>query len=1117
MMSARTRTRRRSAASRFFVLSSSILLVFLCWWVASADAAANASGDSRREQCPVTDKLDKLLGLEIQRTTCASENRGDERNAISSEEQSATRVLDFTQTAGSGGNGTGEQLYNNFIVTFRQYKYVHEHRVLLEEELNGQLASSSEKASWKWVDRENIAVDFPTDFGVISLAEKSATSAFLSTLRGLESVRNVFEDKTIRRDLKSLPRYEVPFDISDQIGEDEVLVKGPGRLHTRFSFDDGPENATDAGTFRKKSRRQLSFSSQNQLNQMYRPESIWKKGYRGQGIRVGIFDTGVREDHPDLRNIRLRTNWTFQQTLSDGLGHGSFVAGCIASVNPNCPAVAPEAELYTFKVFTDAQESFTSWYLDALNYAMIVKLNIINVSIGGPDYTDTPFIEKFKEAVANNVIVFVAMGNDGPNWGTANNPGDEMFAIGVGGHGSSKQIANFQVRGMTIQEAPYGYGRVKPDIVAFGEQVSSLRMERGCRVMSGTSVASPVAAGLGTLLGSTVPVNERYKKLTPASMKQVLIEGANRIPHESIYVQGPGTANLLRSFELLQRYEPRVSVFPKRIDMSDEEYMWPHTRTPLYASGMPLMLNLTVINGLGATGYFKEAPKWIPSNALGTLLSFQFEFSEVLWPWNGYLALFMHAKEAARYQSGFARGTVTFRIHSPPFPGESMGREQEVKVPVSVKVIPTPERSMRILWDDYHNIQYPPHYVPIDDLSYRGEILDWNGDHPHTNFHPVFNFLTDNGFFVEILSSSMTCFNASNYGTLVLCDTEGEFHKEEITKLHSDVTEKGLGLLVLAEWYSRARMRKLRFFDDNTRSIWTPIVGGSNVPGLNRLLSPFGVSFTEQVVTGNLALRGLKVDVRSGTSIATFPAHSNIFDLTNGNQEPVLGMASVGEGNILVFGDTSPFDTNVDGRLLPDIFLDFVMYTSRISDPTWYDSSNTRDSPFEGTEPASKELGLDSFTLGLLKRPLKCFRNGPLMNDNSKAGARPTDPLIPNGTARVTRKEKASEATAGSMDAAQPGEIAININSQNEANMMVFEEDEDIAAAPRVKYNFKTRVVDSRGNSGIFRIYFQRQISVVIFVFVCIALVLIWKSIKGSRRSKVRATKNRYARLRQIV
>ena len=139
------------------------------------------------------------------------------------------------------------------------------------------------------------------------------------------------------------------------------------------------------------------------------------------------------------------------------------------------------------------------------------------------------------------------------------------------------------------------------------------------------------------------------------------------------------------------------------------------------------------------------------------------------------------------------------------------------------------------------------------------------------------------------------------------------------------------------------------------------------------------------------------------------------------------------------------------------------------------------------------------------------------MNDNSKAGARPTDPLIPNGTARVTRKEKASEATAGSMDAAQPGEIAININSQNEANMMVFEEDEDIAAAPRVKYNFKTRVVDSRGNSGIFRIYFQRQISVVIFVFVCIALVLIWKSIKGSRRSKVRATKNRYARLRQIV
>ena len=112
---------------------------------------------------------------------------------------------------------------------------------------------------------------------------------------------------------------------------------------------------------------------------------------------------------------------------------------------------------------------------------MIVKVNIINVSIGGPDYSDTPFVDKFREATASNIIVFVAMGNDGPNWGTANNPGDELWAIGVGGHTAEFDIASFQVRGMTIQESPYGYGRIKPDVVAYGQQVHSLRIERGCR------------------------------------------------------------------------------------------------------------------------------------------------------------------------------------------------------------------------------------------------------------------------------------------------------------------------------------------------------------------------------------------------------------------------------------------------------------------------------------------------------------------------------------------------------------------------------------------------------------------------------------------------------------
>lgn len=66
-----------------------------------------------------------------------------------------------------------------------------------------------------------------------------------------------------------------------------------------------------------------------------------------------MFDTGIREGHPHIRNIVERTNWTHQQSLADGLGHGSFVAGVIGSQDDTCPGFAPDMQLYTFKVLSE--------------------------------------------------------------------------------------------------------------------------------------------------------------------------------------------------------------------------------------------------------------------------------------------------------------------------------------------------------------------------------------------------------------------------------------------------------------------------------------------------------------------------------------------------------------------------------------------------------------------------------------------------------------------------------------------------------------------------------------------------------------------------------------------
>lgn len=83
-----------------------------------------------------------------------------------------------------------------------------------------------------------------------------------------------------------------------------------------------------------------------------------------------MFDTGIRLGHPHLRNIRERTDWTQQQSFSDGMGHGSFVAGVIGSQDSECPGFAPDVELYTFKVFTDDQVGVVAaWHAGAASGA----------------------------------------------------------------------------------------------------------------------------------------------------------------------------------------------------------------------------------------------------------------------------------------------------------------------------------------------------------------------------------------------------------------------------------------------------------------------------------------------------------------------------------------------------------------------------------------------------------------------------------------------------------------------------------------------------------------------------------------------------------------------------
>ena len=44
--------------------------------------------------------------------------------------------------------------------------------------------------------------------------------------------------------------------------------------------------------------------------------------------------------------------------------------------------------------FLSVQVSYTSWFLDAFNYAIMKKIHVLNLSIAGPDVMDQPFVDK---------------------------------------------------------------------------------------------------------------------------------------------------------------------------------------------------------------------------------------------------------------------------------------------------------------------------------------------------------------------------------------------------------------------------------------------------------------------------------------------------------------------------------------------------------------------------------------------------------------------------------------------------------------------------------------------------------------------------------------------------
>ena len=215
----------------------------------------------------------------------------------------------------------------------------------------------------------------------------------------------------------------------------------------------------------------------------------------GKGVTVAVIDTGVKAKHEDLPNLRRVevTNGNEFLGLDDATGHGTHVAGIIGAAMGNGKGgagIAPGATILSLRVVNAAGYIYDSALIAALRTAVKNGAQIVNISIGGTAY-NAVFQKVINEAAEAGVTVVAAMGNDGTN--CLNYPAGYDNVIGV----VSVDRTNNRASGSS-----YGtWG----DVAAPGAVVWSTTYNGSYGPKSGTSMASPVVAGVAALYKSVHP------------------------------------------------------------------------------------------------------------------------------------------------------------------------------------------------------------------------------------------------------------------------------------------------------------------------------------------------------------------------------------------------------------------------------------------------------------------------------------------------------------------------------------------------------------------------------------------------------------------------------------
>ncbi|GAB6142715.1 hypothetical protein JCM12294_01520 [Desulfocicer niacini] len=275
--------------------------------------------------------------------------------------------------------------------------------------------------------------------------------------------------------------------------------------------------------------------------------------YGNDGIVIGILDTGVDLEHPDLKLVGGYDFGDNDNIPDDVLGHGTAcagIAGAIADNGIGIAGVAGGCRIMPLKVADSDGYMYFSYIQQALYYAANNGVDVVSMSLGADISTDAATETALEYAYNKGVTLLAATGNY--NLSSISYPASSPFVIAVGaadpcdGRKRSSSLTSELNDGVdpdpngytcdgerwwgsnygsTAQDSNDAVDLIAPTVLPATDIVGTAGYDDSdySKWFNGTSCATPFAAGVAALVKSIQP------NWTPAQVRDILINTAKDV------------------------------------------------------------------------------------------------------------------------------------------------------------------------------------------------------------------------------------------------------------------------------------------------------------------------------------------------------------------------------------------------------------------------------------------------------------------------------------------------------------------------------------------------------------------------------------------------------------